>query len=173
VGWQILPPNGTQEASDHNWRNLQQATGFASWAPVPSSTALIGFAPSITGTGLLVQGFYGVTIPNLVFFNISMSATTGNVSLSWTGGKFLLLPKLYNLLGSGTVNYPFSSFPVVNGSTGAYSGNVTMELIDASGALITTSSTIGRNAVLINNTGATITVTAPTLSIQGFYFSGK
>jgi hypothetical protein len=172
MGWQIIPPDGTQETSDHNWRNLKQASDFGTWAPVPVG-ALASFAPSITGTGLLIQAYYGITIPNLVFFNISMSATSGNVSLSWAAGKFLILPKLYTILGVGTVNFPTTSFPIVNTATGVPGASVTMELIDSSGAVIVSPINVGRNAVLMNNTGSTITATSTTLSIQGFYFTGK
>jgi len=156
MSFQVLPPDGTTETQDANWRNLNQSYSVGAFNPVPPTGG-----PTISGTGVLVQGYSAQILANVIFFNITMSASTGNVTLSWgTGGTvFLNLPATIKLLGSGTVNYPYYIFPVVSNQTGVSYGNVSI-------------TNNGKQGVLTNN-GAAINAAEPTLSIQGFYFAGK
>lgn len=157
--FQILPPDGTVETVERSMRNLQQTLISSGFNPL----GLAGF-PTITGTGLSVQGYYTTAVTNLLYFNITLTVTTGNISFSAPAGTYFQLPKPLVLLGSGTVNYPYAVFTMYAPTTGASVGNFSLQ----------NGGTNSRNGILINNTGATITGPAvPILTIQGFYFTGK
>ena len=156
--FQTIPPDGTNDTADANWRALQQSITSGAFNPIAPSTTI-----TITGTGANTQGYFTTAVNNAVFFNITFAATSGNVTVTIPSGQFFILPQALFPLGSkgtGTVNYPYATFPVIIASTGATSGTLSLGVS-------------GKSAVLINNTGATITAAAPTVSIHGFYFTGK
>jgi hypothetical protein len=158
--FQILPPDGSKDNHDANWRNLQQSLYSGAWVPQP-----ISGGPTISGTGLVVQGYYTQAITGVLFFSITMQAATGNVSLTWTPGQYLLLPKPLQYLGVPGGGYPSTVIQITSPTTSTLgSPALTVQNLASNTRL----------GVLINNTASTLTVTTvPTLTLQGFYFVSK
>jgi len=150
----LIPPDGTHTTSETNWRNLQQTISTGGFKPQPASGG-----PTITGTGLTVQGYYTQAVTGIVFFSITMTTTSGTVNLVWNNLQYLILPKPMTLLGVANGGYPSTVIPVC-----APIASLQPNLV----SLVNQ----GRNAVLINN-GANFTIAAQTITIQGFYFTGK
>jgi hypothetical protein len=156
MAFQIIPADGTIDTNDRNWQNLQHSTQAGTWNPVPSSGA-----PAISGTGLLIQAYFVQQYQGIILFNITASVTSGNITLSWANNNYWVLPRQFQSFSNSTVNFPFTTYKIVAPTVGTDVGNLCLALN-------------GKNAVLINKTGAPITSnTAPILSIQGFYFTGK
>ena len=158
--FQIIPPDKNQETDDANWRNLQQSLFTGAFVPQP-----ISGGPTISGTGLVVQGYYTQAITGVVFFSITMQTSSGNISLTWTPGQYLILPKPLQYLGVSGGGYPSTVIQIAAPTAGT---------LGIPALTVQNLASNPRLGVLINNTASTLTVsTVPILTLQGFYFVSK
>ena len=157
MSFQVIPPDGTKENHDHNWRNFAQSMYAGAWNPLAN-----GATASITGTGLLASGYYTQAIHGVLFFNITFTVTSGNITMNWANNQYIILPKPMTYLGAQTGGYPQTVFDVQSPNTGTVSGTK-VTLVNN-----------GKLGTLTNLSGGTISVTTvPIITIQGFYFTGK
>ena len=155
MAFQVIPPNDDPQTNNANWRNLNQNISAGYFNPVPTSGG-----PTITGTGLLIQGYFSQVITGVVHYNITFTVTSGTVNFSWANGTYLLLPAPLGQLGAAGGGIAYAPASLCGSFGGAVLGVLAMQ-------------NNGKNGVIANNTGATITAAPGSANIQGFYFTGK
>ena len=154
MAFQVIPPNDDPQTNNANWRNLNQNIQAGFFDP------LGGGNPGITGTGLLVQGYFSQVLTGVLHFNITMTVTSGTVNIAWPNLAFLTLPTPVGQLGSAGGGLARTVATLSATGTGA---TIAILIVNNS----------GKNGILQNTTGATITSTPVAATIQGFYFTGK
>jgi hypothetical protein len=137
------------------WGASNNAANSVQWA----ATSLNAPANTANRTALFGNTTVGAFVPNLAAGVVGVSAETA-ASQGLTAGWNL------KLVGTG----PIASFSVTAGGTGYANGDVVKVTATGTGsvnasATVTTNATGGIVSLLVSNSGAGFTVTAPTVAI--------
>jgi hypothetical protein len=147
----FITPDGTPATSDQNWRNLIQNVYQGSWNALPATNFPTG------ATAANTYPYSANAITAIMFFHVILHGVT-----AWNTNQYINLPRQLATISKGSAAplQQITAIPLINTTTGASLGNLTIQRGS------------GSTAVLIN-LGANITPIAVDVSVQGFYFTGK